>query len=448
MSRFVFGRLAGLFATSISVFVLAWWTDDDQLARWFVLAGYAVVLAAVMDGGVSTNLIRTVGVLPSDVHRVIAVSARRVAVVWSGVTGVVALLAATGLVWRLPELEGWADVLAVLVLGTMATARRLVVDVAQGSGQHATVIALTGAADRPLWLAAVAAARAVDIDVDGRLLLYLEAAAIAIVAVVCLPRLARRLDSIRRLGNEPAGSAATARDRTLRLWLNSALALGLSQVDVIVAAVVLSRPDVAVYGLAWRIAGLVSVPQQILNLLVPARIAYLARGGDRDGIRGLLGASTTLALRASLLLAVGAVALGTAYASAATGADASTVVVVVAVMVLGQLISTAIGPVGRILMATGHDDAVVAGTLVGIAVMPPGILLLGWAFGVTGAAVGSALAIVAWNAAQGRWLWRREAIAAHGVRRTPTRVAIGTVRTLVAHGDRGDRGDHDTAEGH
>ncbi|MGH2770118.1 MAG: flippase [Actinomycetota bacterium] len=180
--------------------------------------------------------------------------------------------------------------------------------------------------------------------------------------------------------------------------------------DILMVGIYLDKSAAGVYGVVLRTATLVGFILIAVNQIAPPKFAALYARGDLEGLGRLARRSsllTTLAalpIAAPLLLAPGKV-LGLFGPQFRAGA------VALAILAVGQLINAATGPVGFLLIMTGHErsarNVMVAGALTFVSLNAALIPT----FGINGAALSFAASGAGMMLAQARVAYRRLSIA-------------------------------------
>lgn len=175
------------------------------------------------------------------------------------------------------------------------------------------------------------------------------------------------------------------------------LSVAMLKLPVLLLGVLSTDLQAGLYRAAENVALFVSLPLLLLNLSVSALVAQLFRNQERTEMQALLQKCTRLALvvalPAGLLLSIFAEeVLVLIY-----GAEFSAAASVLIVLVVGQLINVACGPVAMVLSMAGHEQRAVpamVGSLLGMVLL---IVPLAEGFGATGAAVAVSAALASWN---------------------------------------------------
>jgi O-antigen/teichoic acid export membrane protein len=182
--------------------------------------------------------------------------------------------------------------------------------------------------------------------------------------------------------------------------------LVLGQVDIVMIGALLGTEDAASYAVAWRVASLLGAFLVALNFALAPVVARHYAEGRLLRLERLLQGASALVLLLSGCAAVGLLAFhqqvlgvfGDSYSSARP---------ILFILVVSQLVNVAGGPVGLLLNMTDHTRdgvTILAGTAVFNIIAN---LLLITTTGVVGAAIGTAISTLLWNAGFVRVVRRR-----------------------------------------
>lgn len=180
------------------------------------------------------------------------------------------------------------------------------------------------------------------------------------------------------------------------LLLTAGFQMVLAQTDILTVSALLPPRDVAVYGVAARLARFISLTQFSVYLALGPSLVEAHALGRHAAVQRAVSAATRWtfwpACAAAVLLAACGRPLLAVY-----GAGFGAAYGPLCVLSLGFLVNAAAGPAMVILNMTGHHYVVtkVSGVtaLGGVCLS----LLLTWRFGALGAAAASALTMTAWN---------------------------------------------------
>lgn len=174
------------------------------------------------------------------------------------------------------------------------------------------------------------------------------------------------------------------------------LQVALQRVDIVLVASLLGVTEAAVYAAATRLLVFGQIGTLAIQQVLQPQLSALLARDDVDGAREVLRSATAWTMAMSwpiyLTFAVAAPvvldALGDGY-----GDGEATVIV----LSLAMLLATAAGPVDVVLLMSGRSGASTMNSAVALGVDVVGVLVLTPPFGITGAAIAWAAAIVVRN---------------------------------------------------
>lgn len=188
------------------------------------------------------------------------------------------------------------------------------------------------------------------------------------------------------------------REQSGPIWLNTGLWLVFGQMDVWVLGVFRAPAEVAVYGVASRVAILLNQPEIMARAVLMPRIAALHAQGNLGALQRMVRGAATLSTALASAGALG-LALGGGWALAAVfGEPYRACLPVVLILGGGYVLNAAAGLAATTLLMTGNQGAVLRGSLVGSSFTLALLLVLTPAFGAAGAATAMALGFVLQNA--------------------------------------------------
>lgn len=139
------------------------------------------------------------------------------------------------------------------------------------------------------------------------------------------------------------------------LMLTQVLALLVSQSDVWVLGSAASAASLAQYGVATRLAQLVSLPHLVLNgVLPPVMAAFLAEGRGAD-LQATIQASVAAAVVPAAGLFLVFLLFGRMVLTTAFGPFYGAVAATLAILALGNLVNVACGPCSQLLIMSGRQ---------------------------------------------------------------------------------------------
>ncbi len=183
---------------------------------------------------------------------------------------------------------------------------------------------------------------------------------------------------------------------SLPLLFASGMGLILNYADIIMIGYFMTPEDVAVYHAAARTAVLISGFLIAVNALAAPKIARLHAEGRMPDLQKLISRITHWIFWPSVLAALIALFFGD-FVLAIFGAGFAAGYVALSVLAMGQLVNAGAGPVGYLMTMTGHHDAsaLVFGCSAVLNIILNAVLIP--AFGITGAAVATAITMACWN---------------------------------------------------
>lgn len=386
MSVSRFGLVAVFILTTV---LLTRVTSGDDLGLWFATVAFGMIATQILQLGVLPAVVREIGTLTHDPRPAIYSAARLIAIAFALFSMSVLIAAHFATDWA-PLIE---PTLLISYVG-IVLAQRVLSEVARGLHDIIGATLLSGIVDKCIFLGFLASIAISNGTINYKSLLLASALITGLSTVFLMPRV------ITRIGHQAqgllAGPSVTLR-HTWKLWLNSTLTIVLAQGDVLLVAVFLGTSEAGIYGVAWRVAAGVSIPLQVVNATAPHRLSYLLKHGNDTDVPRLATSLATLATYASLLmLLLLAIATPTLIPSI-FDVNADLLAVPMLVLALGQLINSAAGPAGLVLIASRHDGAVLWSSVGATIVLVAGIVSLGTSYGLVGAATASALSVVISN---------------------------------------------------
>jgi stage V sporulation protein B len=177
-----------------------------------------------------------------------------------------------------------------------------------------------------------------------------------------------------------------------------------SQVDRFMVGGLRGADEVGFYDAAAVIANHVPIFLTALNAVVFPKLGAAHHGGRPDEVRRLYQLETRWVTLLSIPLLLGVVTLGGPLLSL-WGEEFAVAATTVSILALAQTLNASAGPVGGVLMMTGHEKWVLANTALLGGLNAVGNYLLVPRFGIIGAAISTACAVVCWNIASLVEVW-------------------------------------------
>ena len=174
------------------------------------------------------------------------------------------------------------------------------------------------------------------------------------------------------------------------------LQAALQRVDIVLVTALLGVVDGAVYTAATRFVVLGQIGTLAVQQVLQPQLSGLLASDDREGAQRLLRTSTAwiMAMAWPMYLAF-AIAAPVALAAFGDGYGSGGATVVI--LSVAMLAATAVGPVDVVLLMSGRSGTSTMNGAIALAVDVVGVLLLTGPFGITGAALAWAAAILVRN---------------------------------------------------
>jgi O-antigen/teichoic acid export membrane protein len=170
------------------------------------------------------------------------------------------------------------------------------------------------------------------------------------------------------------------------LWLVAGMRFLMNQTDILLLGILVDTTTAGIYGVASRLARLVTFGLSAANSISAPLISELHSRGDVDALQRMVTFTCRGTTLWSLLFA-GAVIVFSSPLLALYGQEFRAGAPVLLVLAVGQIVNGATGPVGFLLNMTGHErvNARILAWIAGanLVLNPPAILL----FGALGAAL-------------------------------------------------------------
>jgi len=316
-------------------------------------------------------------------------------------------------VWAMTESLFGGDAATVIALGAsfglVLTAANLIAMRLRSLGFLAAALLPRDVAWRLVLVGIASASLMLDFAVSPTL-------AFAIAALVLVIFGAVQVEYLRRFWNARAPrSEREVEDRTDREeWRSTTSFLGasqtlsavLTQADVLLVAIMFGAAEAGLYFAAQRIAMLISLFLTAANAYAAPQIAKFHHQGRTDELRWLTTLVSVFALAPALIAFAALIALGGSFLNL-FGDDFQSVYAVLIVLGARQVISAAAGPALHLLNMTGNHAAVTAVNAASAVAHLLLVTVLGFAFGLVGAAVGALIACALQNLAAALWVWRK-----------------------------------------
>jgi len=153
-------------------------------------------------------------------------------------------------------------------------------------------------------------------------------------------------------------------------------ALLLNQVGIWVIGAFFTEEDVALYGIAVRIAAFISMPLMVVNRVLPPIIAELHSGGSKERLERILRRTATLTGLIAVLIFATLYLFGAALLEIAFGEFYRAAAVLLVIIGIGQLFNGLTGSCGELLLMTGnHSIMLLVSAIAGVMTTATAILV-------------------------------------------------------------------------
>lgn len=151
-----------------------------------------------------------------------------------------------------------------------------------------------------------------------------------------------------------AGLYRKWRETSKGITLSAATQQLMGQADIVMVGILFGMASAGVYGLASRLAKLVALANRAADAIAAPMVAESFYDDDRDALQALVSQACVLVTGATLMMSAGLLLIPEA-AFQWLGRSFETLRGVLLVLVAGQVVNAATGPVGVILLMTGHE---------------------------------------------------------------------------------------------
>ncbi|MDT0202635.1 oligosaccharide flippase family protein [Nocardioides sp. AE5] len=183
---------------------------------------------------------------------------------------------------------------------------------------------------------------------------------------------------------------------SFHLLLIKAAQLVLNNSDILIVGLILGPLEAGIYAACVKTATLASIVTQAVNLAVPPEIARLAALEQWKSVEDKTRTSARFAFLPSALLA-GVIIVAAPQLLGIFGTEFKEGVSCLIVLTLARLVTAWTGPVGSMLNVTGHQKTSIRVYTLAAAIQLALVYILTPQWGILGAAVGSACAMIFWN---------------------------------------------------
>lgn len=201
-----------------------------------------------------------------------------------------------------------------------------------------------------------------------------------------------------------------------RVWIRSLLPMGMivgagainSRLDVFMLGVLSTPAQVGIYGLALLLAGMVSMPQMIVNAIIAPRIARLHANGEQDEMQMLVTYGVRISFMGALVVLGVLVAFGKPAIILAVGPEFVSSWTVALVLSTGFTYLVAMGPVTPVLLMTGKEGVMAQMAWVSAALNGVLNFILIQYYGAIGAAIATVIVRMAFET--GLWYYTKSKV--------------------------------------
>lgn len=281
-----------------------------------------------------------------------------------------------------------------------ASLLRLTEGVARGAHRTIHASAWLNTIAPLVWGAAVVALVLLNGSLSAFEIIIARVIGYALVAIVAQVLLRRSL----RLREGPGSSAPLPSPRVATPWgmlVLAVVATSTSHLDTLLAGAVLSSEVAGSYALTARLASGVGIVLFGVNLIAAPAIAAGHRDGDMPAVAEQLSTLLRRAVPTATVLAV-LIALGTVAVVGQLREGYVLSLPALGLLLLGQIVSVAYGPVGTALTMTSDEWHAVRARLASIGVQVALSFGAGYLFGQAGVALATLVGLFAWNALMSR----------------------------------------------
>jgi O-antigen/teichoic acid export membrane protein len=204
----------------------------------------------------------------------------------------------------------------------------------------------------------------------------------------------------------PAYDVAAWRRAAIPLVVLGATEALMNRTGVILLGWIADTKNAGIYSLAFNIALVVTLPRIAVNTLFAPVISDLYARGDKGTMQVLITRAASWTFCAGICIAAALFVLAEPLL-AWFGAGYETGVPALRILLISQVMAASAGSQLYVMTMTGHERSATV-LLVSCAMVNAGAsaVLIGM-FGLTGAAIGTAVSLVVWNVAMALFLWRR-----------------------------------------
>ncbi|NOG76734.1 MAG: oligosaccharide flippase family protein [Chloroflexi bacterium] len=245
-----------------------------------------------------------------------------------------------------------------------------------------------------LFLIVVALLEGPSFTAPHAMALYVAAAGLAFWAGAWLLWRAAPIE-VRRA--EPRMDGRTWFLSTLPLAFIGGMQLINQQASILIQGFFLPDDQIGLFRVAAQVSALASFGLYAVNMVLSPRFAVLYAQGNKARLQRLVTNSARLILVFNLLITAGFAVLGKQFLRIAFGATYVVAYLPIMILLGGQAINSATGSVGSLLNMSGFERETARGrTFAAVLNIALNLLLIPY-WGVIGAAIATAAALITWN---------------------------------------------------
>ncbi len=191
-----------------------------------------------------------------------------------------------------------------------------------------------------------------------------------------------------------------------RSWLTSSLILGLvaglqsfnSSADIVMLGWMRDNETVGVFKVAILMSVVASFTLASLNAVIMPRVVTLLQSGQQAALQQIVSRTARISFGAALATLLALFFFGTPLIALLFGEAYSVAYPAMIILVVGHAINAMFGPVSLLLTMAGHERDTLRGLALGATVNVAANLTLVPVYGGVGAAAGTTLSLLTWNA--------------------------------------------------
>jgi O-antigen/teichoic acid export membrane protein len=213
------------------------------------------------------------------------------------------------------------------------------------------------------------------------------------------------------LRNKPAELRGAHSKYKSTIWLKSSIPFGMTaalqlingRTDILALGFFQPDADVGIYRVAAQLAAVVIFGMQAVAMIQGPHIAHLYANGDMQKLQQMITHSAQAILLIAVPVVIVIILFGEFIIRTVYGPAFEAAYVPLVILCVGQLVNASMGSVASLLNMTGHERDTTKSVLIGAIVNVVLNLSLVPVWGMTGAAVATAVTLIVWNLI----MWRK-----------------------------------------